>query len=128
MHLALEFVGEIVERQELLNGTESVTVDATSGDGEWTLNATVSWNLGILDFAGEGDVTLVRPDGRELYGTLIHARPARAEAVDWIIEARFDVDGGSAAWSGASGSITARFELRADVAAAALELNVRDIT
>ena len=37
----------------------------------------MSWNLGLVEYAGEGDLTLTRSDGAEIFATLMSG--ARAE-------------------------------------------------
>jgi hypothetical protein len=87
--------GEIVERQELLNGTRTVAFDGTSPDGAWSGSGVVSWNLGLVDYAGEGDLTLVRQDGAELYATLLSAvlAPSEADEEGDLLTVEYEIDG-----------------------------------
>jgi hypothetical protein len=129
MEFSLEISGDIVERSELLNGTESVTLqgvsdDSRAGDDDrasegdrWDLTGIVSWNLGLVDYAGEGDLTLTRGDGAELYGSLVSAAARRAEgdaAGDWAIHAEYEIDGGSGQFDAASGRASAQIVLAGD--------------
>jgi len=122
MELELRFSGEIVERQELLNGTQMITIECASTDGGWTLVGSVSWNRGLVDYAGEGDLSLMR-GGDELFATLVEAdvRDARDEAAaDHVMRLIYDVDGGAGDFAGAGGR--ARVELT--VAGEGVEGNV----
>ena len=111
MELRIEISGEIVERQELLNGTETVTIEGTDDAGQWTLTGALSWNLGLVDYAGEGDLTLARRDGAELFGTLTRARVTETAGeggdADHRFEAAYEIDGGAGAFEGASGEAQA---------------------
>lgn len=113
MERSLEITGDILERSELLNGTESVTLHGKSDDRRWELSGMLSWNLGLVDYAGEGDLTLVRDDGAELYGTVLTAR-ARQHEGDWQFEAEYEIDGGAGPFSAASGRASAIGELAGD--------------
>jgi hypothetical protein len=107
MELVIAFRGEVVERQELLNGTQSVTVDGASAGGEWRVVATVAWNLGVLEYAGEGEVALAGGEG-DVYASLIEAAAEageREDGADWVVRARFEVDGGTGRFESASGTL-----------------------
>ena len=82
MEIEIELAGEIVERQELLNGTETVSLEGESADGRWTMSGLVTWNIGLVSNTGEGDITLTRDDGAELFGTLIRGDVAETSAGD----------------------------------------------
>jgi hypothetical protein len=118
MELRIDVAGEVVERQELLNGTQSVTLEGTSADGGWTATAALSWNLGLVDFAGEGDLTLVRRDGTEIFATLTAARVAEPTAddpdADHAFAASYDIDGGAGRFAEAAGSAEAAGTLAGD--------------
>ena len=76
MHIELDITGDIVERQELLNGSTILTLEGASLDGVWTMNGLLGWNIGTQrdqSDGGEGDLTLVRDDGSELFATLSQA-------------------------------------------------------
>jgi hypothetical protein len=107
MELRVEISGEIVERQELLNGTETVTIEGADAAGEWALTGALSWNLGLVDYAGEGDLTLARRDGAELFGTLTRARVTEVAGdtgeADHEFRAAYEIDGGAGAFEGVSG-------------------------
>ena len=102
----ITFQGDVVERSELLNGTESVTLEGATADGLWTLSGSISWNLGLVDYPGEGDLVLARDDGSELYASLTTVRVSEHDGTE-AFEAEYEVDGGAGAWAGASGRITA---------------------
>jgi hypothetical protein len=106
--------GDVVEWQELLNGTETVTLKGATADGAWTLSSVVSWNLGLVEFEGEGDLTLTRDDGSEIFATLERAEVsdscAADDEADVALRVRYVVDGGSGEFEGSEGHIAA--ELR----------------
>jgi hypothetical protein len=106
MEIRIEIVGDIVERQELLNGTESVTIEGTDPAGEWTLVGSFSWNLGLVDYAGEGDLTLTRADG-ELFATLtqasVSAESTGDDTADHSFVTVYEIDGGAGAFADAAG-------------------------
>lgn len=116
MDLILDITGDVVERQELLNGTESVTLEGMSDDAVWTLTGIVSWNVGLVAYEGEGDLTLARRDGAELFGTLARADvtetsdPDAGES-DHLLRLRYEIDGGVGAFDGASGEASAEATL-----------------
>ncbi len=108
MELDIEIAGEIVEQQELLNGTRTVTLSGGSADGVWTLDGVVSWNRGLVEFAGEGDLTLVREDGAELYATLVRATvrdDAGEDEAEVSLSVAYQVDGGTGELEDATGAI-----------------------
>lgn len=116
MDLILDVTGDVVERQELLNGTESVTLEGMSDDGLWTITGIVSWNVGLVAYDGEGDLILARRDGAELFGTLVRAdvtETSDADAVetDHLLRLTYEVDAGSGPFEGASGEAAAEATL-----------------
>lgn len=105
MEVQITLRGEVAERQELLNATQSVTIESESDDG-WTAVASFSWNRGLASYAGEGDITLTRDDGAECFGTLVNADvTADAEAGN-TVSATYEIDSGSGALDGAHGRVT----------------------
>ena len=110
MQFDIEFEGDVVERGELLNGTQMVTLAGTSVDGAWTLDGSLSWNMGLVESSGEGDITLVR-GADELFGTLTTCAAGDAGpegGADETVDAEYEIDGGAGAFEGASGAGTAR--------------------
>ena len=113
MQIEIVFAGEIVERQELLNGTETVSLDGESDDGVWAMSGLVAWNIGLVSNAGEGDITLTRDDGSEIFGSLLRGEVVEAvaaEAVDLTdhsMQLEYDIDGGTGAFETATGRCTA---------------------
>jgi hypothetical protein len=112
--IRIAIAGDVVEWQELLNGAQIVTIEGASADG-WTLSGSVTWSARDADFAGEGDVTLTRADGAELFGSLVRARVSEIgeqEVVeaDHLMRLAYEIDGGSGEFEGVSG--TARAEGR----------------
>lgn len=110
MEIVIVAEGEVVESQELLNGTRTVAFEAQSSDAVWLLSGVISWNLGLLDFPGEGDLTLARDDGTELYASLASA-VARDINGTTQLDCEYDVDGGAGQFDGATGSAAARVQL-----------------
>lgn len=119
MEIEIVFAGEIVERQELLNGTETVSLEGESADGVWAISGLVAWNIGLVSSAGEGDITLTRDDGAEIFATLVRGEVVEtAAAVDddlteHTMRLEYDVDGGSGAFDSAVGRCTASGTLTA---------------
>jgi hypothetical protein len=120
----LDFRADVVERQELLNGTETVTIEGASSDGGWTLVCTFSWNLGILESPAEGDLTISREDGAEVFGTLVSAT-VRERDGGHRFDLRFEIDGGAGAFEGATGSIEAGGSIAGDEVSGELRMGVR---
>lgn len=115
MELHIDITGDIIEWQELLNGTQIVTIVGANGDG-WTLAGSVTWSARDADFAGEGDLTLTRADGAELFGSLLRAQVSEigereVEEAGWAMRLEYEIDGGSDTFDGASGSARAEGRL-----------------
>ena len=113
MEMEIVISGEIVERVELLNGTETVSLDGESDDGVWVMSGLVAWNIGLVSSAGEGDITLTRDDGSEIFGSLLRGEVVEAEAgeavdlTDHSMQLEYDIDGGTGAFDSATGRCTA---------------------
>lgn len=119
MQIEMELAGEIVERQELLNGTETVSLEGESADGRWTMSGLVTWNIGLVSNTGEGDITLTRDDGAELFGTLIRGEVSEAvgdgdEAAGYAMRLEYEIDGGTGTFESAAGTCVAAGSLAAD--------------
>ncbi len=110
MQIEIHASGEIAERQELLNGTETVSLEGESADGRWVLSGLVTWNIGLVSNTGEGDITLTRDDGAELFGTLVRGDVSEIAAGDagsdggHTMRLEYEIDGGSGAFEAATGS------------------------
>jgi hypothetical protein len=116
MQLSITVAGDIAERQELLNGTQTVSLEGVSDDGAWTLSALLTWNIGLVENTGEGDVALVRDDGAELFATLVRGDVTEADQADGgdhTFRVTYEIDGGSAAFESATGTISADGTLEA---------------
>ncbi len=114
MRLELDLAGDIVEQQDLLNGTRSVTLAGQSGDGAWSFEGTLSWSGGLTEYAGEGDITLTRDDGSELFGAATAVRQEGAtegESAELALCADYEMDGGSGAFESGSGRGSARIRV-----------------
>lgn len=111
MDIAIDFAGEIAERQELLNGTETVSLEGESSDGHWTMSGLVTWNIGLVSNTGEGDITFGRDDGAEIFATLLRGDVAEAAEgdgdADYTMRLEYEIDGGSGAFEGATGACEA---------------------
>lgn len=113
MDLRIAFSGDIVERQELLNGTQTITVEGTSEDGAWTMVGAISWNRGLVDYPGEGDLSLASEQG-EIFATLVGADVSDADGdsdADHLIKLQYEIDGGSGEHDGVGGQATAEGRL-----------------
>ena len=118
MELRIEITGEIVERQELLNGTQTITIEGADAAGDWALVGALSWNLGLVEYEGEGDLTLTRADGAEIFATLVRADVAEAgdgiEDADHTFRLTYEIDGGAGAFLDATGAGSAQGTLAGD--------------
>lgn len=113
--MVIQANGDVVEREELLNGTQSVTIEGSSDDGEWALAGAVAWNLGLRDFPGEGDLTLVRGDGSEIFAKLTSAAVQESADDGRTLRLVYEIDGGSGQYDGLEGRIDASGTLTDDV-------------
>jgi hypothetical protein len=113
MKFEIEFEGSIVERQELLNGTQIVSFEGDSVDGVWALSGLVTWNIGLLANASEGDITLVRRrDGAEIFASIASGEVAGSTTdADPLSEdslrLEYEIDGGTGAFDSAVGTCKA---------------------
>jgi hypothetical protein len=104
----VDIAGDVVERQELLNGMQILTLEGASDDGAWTLVGGLSWNIGLRALPPEGDITLSHNGGDELFGTLARGEVHEAEAADeadYAFALEYEVDGGEGVYAGASGRL-----------------------
>ncbi len=124
MELIIDIAADVVEWQDLLNGTQLVSTEGVSADGVWSASGTLSWNIGLRESAGEGDLTLARSDGTAIFATLTRADVREADETgadedeDRAVHLEYEIDGGEGAFAQASGTATAdgalsRTELRA---------------
>ena len=105
--IEVDISGDVVERQELLNGAQILTLEGASADGAWTLVGGLSWNIGLRDVPPEGDITL-SSDAGELFGTLARGEVREAEAADeadYALSLEYEVDGGEGVYAGAMGHL-----------------------
>ncbi len=133
MHIELDITGDVVERQELLNGTTILTLQGATADGSWTMSGLVGWNIGTQrdQSAGEGDLTLALADGAEIFATVTRAVITDIEggpeaAADHIMRLEYEIDGGSGAFEGAAGSAIADGALAADMFSAKWAIEISD--
>lgn len=113
--LTLRMSGGVVEWDELLNGTQLVTVEGASEDGAWTMNALFAWNIGLEQREAEGDISLMRDDGSEVFGTLATRDVSEREGEStYELRLGYEVDGGAGEFEGARGRVEGVVELRRD--------------
>lgn len=109
MQTEVEVSGDIVGRQELLDGTQILTLEGASDDGMWSIACLLTWNIGVASNTGEGDITLSRADGAELFGTLVSGDVREApesDEADHMFRLEYQVDGGTGAFESACGTAT----------------------
>lgn len=109
MEIVIEAAGDIVERSELLNGTESVTLEGASAGG-WTLSALVSWSIGLVEYGGEGDITLTSGEDA-LFATVASASAHASDDGADELRVRYEIDGGEGRFEAATGAIDATIRL-----------------
>ncbi len=116
--LDLQITGDVVERQDLLNGTRILTLEGRSADGAWTLTAGLSWNIGRTGAPAEGDITLTNAAGdAEIFATLAAGGVKDAEGAedaDYLLALEYDVDGGTGTYAPATGRLLAEGALAGD--------------
>ena len=108
MEITIEASGDVAERSELLNGTESVALEG-SGDG-WTVSVLASWSIGLVEYAGEGDITLARDDGAIIAAVTQAALRTGDDGAEEL-RVRYEIDGGEGRFADAAGSIEATIRL-----------------
>lgn len=125
--LDLQITGDIVERQDLLNGTRILTIEGRTADGGWTLAGGLAWNIGRTGAPAEGDITLTNAAGDEIFATLAAGGVREAgdgdDSADALLALEYDVDGGSGAFASASGWLLAQGAVVAD----AFRLSLRTV-
>jgi hypothetical protein len=119
MELTIEIAGDVVEWQELLNGTQVLSLEGVSADGAWALSGSLSWNIGLRESSGEGDLTLSRADGAEIFATLTRADvhdvgEREIEDADHTMRLEYEIDGGEGEFASATGAATADGVLSGD--------------
>ena len=125
----IDIAGDVVEWQTLLSGMQIATLEGASADGTWTLSGSCSWNLRSGPDAREGDLTLSRDDGAELFatlarGTVVEGPSEATDAAGYHIRLEFTVDGGAGAFEGASGGIVAEGHLSREDFSVGLRVSV----
>jgi hypothetical protein len=116
VELVIDISGDVVEWQDLLNGTRLATFDGASPDGAWSLSGSVSWDTRSGSRATEGDITLARADGSDLFGTLAAGEVGEMGEDDTpdaghAMRLEYDIDGGSGEFASATGTATAQGSL-----------------
>ncbi len=127
----VEITGDVVEWQTLLSGMQIVSLEGASADGTWTLSGGCSWNIRAGSEASEGDLTLSRDGGAELFatlstGTVVELPSDAAEAADYDVRLELTIDGGAGAFASASGVIDANGRLSRQGFSLHLRISVND--
>ncbi len=117
--IEIDIAGDVVEWQTLLSGMQIATVEGATADGAWTLSGNCSWNPRSGLGASEGDLTLSRNDGAELFaslsaGTVVEELSESGDAAGYDAHLELAVDGGAGEFEGAAGSIVAAGRLSRD--------------
>jgi hypothetical protein len=125
----IDVAGDVVEWQTLLSGMQIATLQGASVDGAWTLAANCSWNVRSGPDASEGDMTLSRDDGAELFatiaaGTVTELPSDAADAAGYDLRLDFTIDGGAATFEAATGSIHANGRLSREGFSLGLEISL----
>lgn len=112
MNQTIDISGEAVEWQELLNGAQTLSLEGASTDGAWSLSGVLSWNIGLRQSAGEGDITLARKDGAGIFATLTKAvvlpvGERDIEEADYTLHLEYEIDGGEGEFASAGGAMLA---------------------
>ena len=127
----IDVAGDVVDWQTLLSGLQIATLEGASPDGAWTLSGSCSWNVRAGPDAAEGDLTLVRGDGAELFatlaaGTVVEISSGAADAAGYDARLEFAIDGGAGDFDGVTGSIFAEGRLSREAFALHLRISVND--
>lgn len=127
MEIKFDFDGGIVERQELLNGTETITIEGSSNDGAWSLTLCFSRNRGLAETTREGDITVVdQRNGLELWGSLERVVEVHREETDWAANIAFGIDRGAMAGGGLDERINVYLEAASDSVRGHVEARARE--
>lgn len=106
----IDITGDVVDWQTLLSGMQVATLEGASVGGTWALSGSCSWSVRSGPDAREGDLTLSRGDGAELFatlaaGTVVEAPSEAADAAGYNARLEFTIDGGAGEFEGAGGSV-----------------------
>ena len=104
-----------MERTELLNGTCTITIEGATVDGVWQIAGVVSWNRGLVHYAGEGDLSVTAAEG-ELFASLMlaEAEGGGEESEDVRLVVIYGMDGGTGRFDAASGAVKGRVRVAGD--------------
>ena len=131
--LRLEVEGEVGESREMLDGTRQIVLVGSAEDDHresWSLTLTLAWSMGADAKIEEGDLSLSRDDGAEVYGSLRAGRYREAggagvQGAAESFEAAFDIDGGEGEFASAGGSVRLAGTFTRERFAATADLRLR---
>jgi hypothetical protein len=131
MNMDIEAAGDVVEWQTLLSGMQIATLEGASLDGAWMLSGSCSWNARTGREAAEGDLTLSRDDGAELFatlaaGTIVELASDASDAADYDARLEFTIDGGAGDFDAATGSMTVTGKLSREGFSVLTSVSVND--
>src|SRR5262245_53686299 len=128
MDLEIEAVGEVVERSELLNATSTIAIEGKTADARWHVGGVLSWNRGLVDYIGEGDLSMTAADG-EVFASLtavVAEQESEDEGSDVLLAVKYEIDGGSGRFEGAAGIVEGRVRVAGDSFDARWTLSLRE--
>ena len=114
--LRLDFEGEVSQNQEMLDGTRQLVLEGRADDDDhvsWSITVTLAWTMGDEAEIEEGDLTLSRDDGAELYAGLRAGRYRErglvgVEGAAAGFDAAFAIDGGEGEFASSAGRVRLR--------------------
>ena len=113
MQQTIEFTGEVVDEQALLDGTRELTIEAAStaahADADWQLSLSFRWPKEMETELEEGELSLTG-DGAAVYATLRDGTVAEVfdeDTADEIVRLAltFQVSSGEGELSSAAGTV-----------------------
>lgn len=129
MELHVHVEGEVVERSELLNGTCTIAIEGETADGRWQIAGVVSWNRGLVEYVGEGDLSVAGSDG-EVFASLTasDAEAGGEDETDVRLAVSYEIDGGSGRFDDAAGTVEGSVRVAGDRFEGAWTIAIPDST
>ena len=130
MDIEIQAAGEVVERSELLNGTFTIAIEGQSSNAEWQVGGVLSWNRGLVDYRGEGDLSMTGAEG-EVFASLtavLAEEGGEGEAADVLLAVKYEIDGGSGRFAGAAGIVEGRLRVAGDSFDGTWKVSLREST